>query len=178
MEQASQEAARASAIIHRVREFVRKREPDRRPTEINSLVEQTLSFMQAEAAKYNVAVKFEPAAGLPLADADRIMIEQVIVNLVKNGIEAMKDVERIRELRVATAPHEGRFVRVSVGDRGQGIPADAAEQLFEPFFTTKPEGMGLGLSVCRSIVEFHGGEIWATPEPDRGVTFSFTLPAA
>ena len=178
MEQASREATRASAIIHRVREFVRKREPDRRPTEMNSLVEQTLSFMQAEAAKYNVAVKFEPAAGLPLADADRIMVEQVVVNLIKNGIEAMKEVGWSRELRVATAPHEGRFVRVSVGDRGRGIPADVAEQLFEPFFTTKPEGMGLGLSVCSSIVEFHGGEIWATPEPDRGVTFSFTLPAA
>ena len=178
MEQASQEAARASAIIQRVREFVRKREPDRRPTEINSLVEQTLSFMRPEAEKYNVALKFEPAGAAPEVDADRIMIEQVVVNLVKNGIEAMKEIAGSRELRVATALHEGRFVRISVSDRGHGIAADAAEHLFEPFFTTKPGGMGLGLSVCRSIVEFHGGEIWATPDPDRGIAFHFTLPAA
>jgi len=177
MEQASQEAARAGAIIQRVREFVRKREPDRRPTELNSLVEQTLSFMRAEAAKHNVALKFEPAHGLPQVDADRIMIEQVIVNLVKNGIEAMKEVGWSRELRVATALDEGRFVRVSVSDRGRGIDAESAEHLFQPFFTTKPEGMGLGLSVCRSIAEFHGGEIWATPDPAGGVTFHFTLPA-
>ena len=178
MEQASQEAARAGAIIQRVREFVRKREPDRRPTEVNSLVDQTLSFMRAEAAKYNVGLKFEPAGGLPQVDADRIMIEQVIVNLIKNGIEAMKEVGWNRELRVATALDEGGFVRVSVSDRGRGIDAHAAEHLFQPFYTTKPEGMGLGLSVCRSIVEFHGGEIWATPEADRGITFHFTLPAA
>jgi signal transduction histidine kinase len=177
MEQASQEAARAGAIIQRVREFVRKREPDRRPTEVNSLVEQTLSFMRAEAAKYNVALKFEPAGGLPQVDADRIMIEQVIVNLIKNGIEAMKEVGWSRELRVATALDEGRFVRVSVSDRGRGVDAQAAEHLFQPFFTTKPEGMGLGLSVCRSIAEFHGGEIWATPDPAGGVSFHFTLPA-
>ena len=177
MEQASHEAARAGAIIQRVREFVRKREPDRRPTELNSLVEQTLSFMRTEAAKYNIAVKFEPAAALPLVDADRIMIEQVIVNLIKNGIEAMKEVGWSRELRVTTALDQSRFVRVSVSDRGCGIDADAAEHLFQPFFTTKAEGMGLGLSVCRSIAEFHGGEIWATPDPAGGITFHFTLPA-
>jgi signal transduction histidine kinase len=177
MEHASQEAARAAAIIQRVREFVRKRAPSRSPTEVNTMVENTLALMRGEAAKHDVHFEFEPADGLPRVYADRIMVEQVIMNLVKNGIEAMKDTPGgDRELRVLTRLNDASFVCISVSDRGQGIPADFADQLFQPFFTTKPEGMGLGLSICRSIVEFHGGTLWAAANPDAGSTFHFTLP--
>ena len=177
MEHASHEAARAGTIIQRVREFVRKRAPSRSPTEVNPMVEDTLALMRGEAAKHGVRLEFEPADGLPLVDADRIMVEQVIMNLVKNGIEAMKDTPGgDRELRVLTRLNDASFVRISVSDRGKGIPADFADKLFQPLFTTKREGMGLGLSICRSIVEFHGGTLWAAANPDAGSTFHFTLP--
>jgi hypothetical protein len=177
IEQVSQEAARAGTIVRRVREFVRKREPSRSPTEVNPMVEETLSLMRGEAAKHNVNLAFEPATGLPRVDADRVMVEQVIMNLLKNGIEAMSDAPgRNRELRVLTTLSDARFVRISVCDRGHGIPADFIENLFRPFFTTKREGMGLGLNICRSIVEFHDGMLWATSNPGGGSTFHFTLP--
>ena len=179
MEHASQEAARAGTIIQRVREFVRKRQPSRSAIEVNSIVEDTLALMRGEAAKHNVRLAFEPAAGIPRVDADRIMVEQVIMNLLRNGIEAMDETPGgDRELRVFIALSEARFVSVSVRDRGHGVPADSVDSLFQPFFTTKREGMGLGLSICRSIVEFHDGTLWATPNPDGGSTFHFTLPTA
>ena len=176
MEQVSQENARAGVIIQRVREFVKMREPNRAPTNVNSIVEETLSLMRSEAVKHNVAIAFEPAAGLPQVNADRVMVEQVIMNLLKNGIEAMHDTPaKQRELRVRTELNDANSVRVSVCDHGHGIPADLADNLFQPFFTTKREGMGLGLNICRSIVEFHGGTLWAMPNPDGGSTFHFTL---
>ena len=176
MEQASQEGARAGAIIQRVREFVKMREPNRVPVEVNSIVAGTLALMRSEAAKHNVAIAFEPAAGLPRVNADRVMIEQVIMNLLKNGIEAMQDSPTAqRDLRVRTDVNDANWVHISVCDRGHGIPADLADNLFQPFFTTKRDGMGLGLNICRSIVEFHGGTLWATPNPDGGSTFHFTL---
>jgi hypothetical protein len=177
MEQASQEGARAGSIIQRVREFVKMREPNRAPTDVNSIVEGTLSLMRSEAAKYNVVIAFEPAAGLPQVNADRVMVEQVIMNLLKNGIEAMHDTPaEQRELRVRAELNDANSVCISVCDRGHGIPADLVDNLFQPLFTTKREGMGLGLNICRSIVEFHGGTLWATPNPDGGSTFHFTLP--
>lgn len=179
MEQASEEATRAGAIIQRVREFVRKREPSRNLIDANAMVEDTLSLMRAEAAKRNVRLVFEPATDLPKVDADRVMVEQVIMNLVRNGIEAMDDTPAgNRELRVLTAADDPRFVRIAVRDHGHGIPGDFAKNLFQPFFTTKREGMGLGLSICRSIVEFHDGSLWASANPDSGSTFHFTLPVA
>jgi signal transduction histidine kinase len=179
MEQASQEAARAGAIIQRVREFVRKREPNRNAIDANPMVEDTLSLMRAEAAKHNVRLAFEPAIDVPQVDADRVMVEQVIMNLVRNGIEAMDDTPAgNRELRVSIAADGARFVRISVRDHGHGIPAEFTDNLFQPFFTTKRDGMGLGLSICRSIVEFHDGSLWASANPESGSTFHFTLPVA
>lgn len=177
LEQVSGEAARAATIIQRVREFVRRREPRRSPIEVNPMVQETLALVRSEAEKQGVDLAFEPAAGLPRVDADRVLVEQVLMNLLENGIEAMRDAAGgTRELRVTTALHDARLVRISVSDRGCGIPADLIEDLFRPFFTTKQEGMGLGLSVCRSIVEFHGGMLWATANPDSGSAFHFTLP--
>lgn len=179
MEQASREAARAGSIIQRVREFVRKRQPSREPTDLNSLAEGTLPLMRAEAAKRGISLVFDPGPDLPRVDADRVMVEQVIMNLLKNALEAMEGTpEPARELRVLTVPDGAEHVRVSVIDRGRGISRDLAENLFQPFFTTKREGMGLGLSICRSIVEFHGGALWATANPEGGSTFHFTLPIA
>jgi signal transduction histidine kinase len=174
MEQSSSEAARAGGIIQRVREFVRKREPSRAPTEIDPLIEGTLPLMRGEAAKRGIALVFASTPGLPRVDADRVMVEQVIINLLKNAMEAMDDGSG--ELRVTTAADQPGYVRVSVVDRGRGLPRDVAANLFQPFFTTKREGMGLGLSISRSIVEFHRGALWATPNPEGGTTFHFTLP--
>ena len=176
MEQSSGEAARAGGIIQRVREFVRKREPDRAPTDVNALVEGTLPLLQGEAAKRGIALVFEPGAGLPRADADRVMVEQVITNLVKNAIEATEAPGAGHEVRVATAAGEPGYVRVSVIDRGRGLARNFHAGLSQPFYTTKRDGMGLGLSICRSIVEFHGGALWATANPAGGATFHFTLP--
>jgi signal transduction histidine kinase len=179
MEHASEEAARAGAIIQRVREFVRKREPSRSPIDANPMVEDTLSLMRGEAAEHEIDLVFEPASDLPKVDADRVMVEQVIMNLIRNGIEAMRDTPAAnRELRVLTAMNDAQFVRISVRDCGHGISADFAQNLFQPFFTTRREGMGLGLSICRSIVEFHDGSLWASANPGGGSSFHFTLPVA
>lgn len=113
---------------------------------------------------------------LPHIVADRVQIEQVLVNLVRNGIEAMRDAAAEDRVLVVRTARDGEFIRISVIDRGRGISPEHVDQLFERFFTTKSEGMGLGLSISRSIVDAHSGRLWCEPNPDRGTTFSFTLP--
>jgi two-component system, LuxR family, sensor kinase FixL len=124
-----------------------------------------------------VAVTTRLAPGLPGARADRVQVQQVLLNLLLNACEAMsanKPAERM--LTVSTAPDGDGLLLVAMSDRGTGIPSDAVERLFEPFFTTKPHGLGLGLSICRSIIAAHGGRLWADNNPDRGATFTFALP--
>jgi two-component system sensor histidine kinase DctS len=170
------QAQRAGRIIRRVYDFVRRSAPQRAPCDINTAIEESIGLMEADARKRGVRIVTELAEGLPQLSADRVMLEQVLLNLMRNGIDAMgESAARERQLTVATARGEDA-VLVSVADRGAGITAEAAQHLFEPFFSTKPEGMGMGLNICRSIVEFHQGRLWVEPNPAGGTVFRFTLP--
>ncbi|MCA0200278.1 MAG: PAS domain S-box protein [Proteobacteria bacterium] len=177
LDKAAGQTLRAGQIIRRLRDFVEKREDNRAREDANNVMEEAiaLAFVGASDSGVTVSTKFEE--NLPQVLIDKIQIQQVVLNLVRNALEAMAGRDR-RELRLATAPEGGAFVRVSVSDTGPGLSEEVASKLFQPFVTTKSEGMGIGLSICRSIVEAHGGKMTATPNPDSGVTFSFQLPVA
>jgi len=177
MQKASKQAERAGKIIRRVRDFVKKSEPNRTAVRIDEVIEETIGFAEIEARKAGVRISVSVPPELPPAYADKIMIEQVVLNLVKNGIEAMHDTPRVdRELAVSARANGKDFIEVKVADRGHGVPVEQTEKLFVPFYTTKPEGMGMGLNICRSIIEFHHGRLWAVANPGGGTVFSFTLP--
>jgi two-component system sensor histidine kinase DctS len=176
LRKAAQQAQRAGRIIRRVHDFVRKSEPTRAPVRMNAVVEEAVGFADAEARKRRVRIQVRLAADDPRVQADPLLLQQVVLNLLRNAMDAMAATapER-REIRVATASSP-QSVTVSIADRGCGISEEVREQLFQPFFTTKPEGMGMGLNICRSILEVHHGRVWAEPNPDGGTVFSFTLP--
>jgi PAS domain S-box-containing protein len=178
MEKASSQAERAGTIIRRMRDFVNKREPNRAAVAVADVVSEAVGFAEIDARKAGVAIVREVPADLPPIYADRVMIEQVVLNLVKNAVEAMHDARDARQVTIAARLDEAGAVEVAVADRGRGFGPEQAEKLFVPFFTTKPEGMGMGLSICRSIVEFHGGRLWAQSSPGGGSVFRFTLPSA
>ncbi len=176
LEKMATQAQRAGRIIRQVHEFVKKSEPRRAPCDVNAIVEDTIGFMEADARKRQVKIRQQLAPGLPQVLADRVMLEQVLLNLLRNGMEAMLEVRATdRLLAVSTAVHDGSIM-VSVADRGCGIPTEVAAHLFEPFYSTKVEGMGMGLNICRTIIEFHKGRMWAEDNPPRGTVFRFTLP--
>ena len=177
MQKASAQAERAGKIIRRVRDFVKKSEPHRGAVGIADVIEEVIGFAEIEARKAGVHISVSFPPDLPAAYGDKIMIEQVVLNLVKNGIEAMHDTARgERELAISARANGKDFIEVKVADRGHGVLVDQTEKLFAPFYTTKPEGMGMGLNICRSIVEFHHGRLWATANSGGGTVFSFTLP--
>ncbi len=177
MEKASTQAERAGKIIRRTREFVKKSEPNRALVALAGIVEEAIGFAEIEARKASVGIRVDIPPDLPPVFADRIMIEQVVLNLVKNGIEAMQQAHTLdRELVVSACRDEAGMVEVAVADRGHGIDGETADRLFAPFYTTKQEGMGMGLNICRSIVEYHDGRLWAQPNPGGGSVFRFTLP--
>lgn len=176
MEKASAQAERAGKIIRRTREFVKKSEPVRAPVALAGIVEDAIGFADIEARKAGVILRVEIPADLPPVFADRIMIEQVVLNLVKNGIESMQKTPPDERALYLTARLDGSTVEVAVADHGCGLTDEQAERLFTPFFTTKAEGMGMGLNICRSIVEYHDGRLWAQPNPGGGSVFRFTLP--
>jgi len=168
---------RAGEIIRRLRDFVRKQDPRRLPVDINEIAKEAVAFAATEARHSAVTTRLELVDQAPPVLADGIQIQQVILNLVRNAIEAMKDgTVAKRELTVRLSLLETGMVEVAIRDTGKGLPADAFERMFDPFFTTKSTGMGIGLSISRSIIEAHGGRLWATANPDCGVTFRFTLP--
>ena len=176
LEKAGVQAQRAGQIIRSVHQFVKKREPERQLIDIANLIDGIGTLIELQARKYFVAIRTDIAPGLPQVSADRMMLEQVLLNLTRNAIEAMQDVapER-RMLRIhATLVHDQ--VNVAVSDHGHGISADVAARLFSPFFSTKAEGMGMGLSICRTAVEFHGGTLNHRDNPVGGTIFSFSLP--
>ena len=177
LEQASLQAQRAGQIIRSVHEFVKKREPQRQQIGIQALVEGIYALIELQALKFYVVLETHIAPDLPCVSADRMMLEQVLLNLTRNGIEAMQDIAPGRRLLRISATHEQGQVCVAVTDQGHGIAPEVAERLFSRFFSTKPEGMGMGLSVCRSAVEFHGGSLKHAANPDGGTIFSFSLPA-
>lgn len=168
---------RAGEVIQRVRALVNKTDDQKAPLQINDVVNEVTSLVQHELFSHRVALRLELAPALPLVLADRIQLQQVILNLVINGIEAMQPVkDRPRELVIRTRQDETSQVLVTVSDDGVGVAAENADRLFDAFFTTKSGGMGMGLSICRSIVNAHGGRLSASGNAGPGATFQFTLP--
>lgn len=176
MEKTVLQAARAGQIIRRLREFIQKGETERAQENLNKVVEEATALALVGAKELGVRPMFDFASDIEAVLIDKIQIQQVVLNLVRNAVEALTECEQ-RNLVVKTVREDGEAV-VSVRDTGPGLADVVLQNLFQPFITTKQKGMGLGLSICRSIVEAHGGRLWATPNPDRGVTFSFTLPVA
>lgn len=177
--QAHTQAEQAAAVVARIREFVRSREPRREPLILDESFARVLQCLRLDAHRQNVRVEMDIDPTLPRVLVDRIMIEQVLTNLLKNAIEAMEATPVAdREVRlIARRALDGR-VEVRVSDRGPGLGDGDEAQLFAPFFTTKANGMGVGLSICRSIVEFHEGSLYVERNPERGLSFVFTVPPA
>jgi C4-dicarboxylate-specific signal transduction histidine kinase len=168
---------RASDVIRRVRALANKADIEKMPLDVNDIVSETIPLVQRELISHQVSLRMELAPALPTILGDRVQLQQIIINVVMNGIEAMQSVtDRPRELVIRSGQHETQQVLVSVTDCGVGIPTEDVGRLFDAFFTTKPSGMGMGLSICRSIVEVHGGRLWATANVPHGSTFQFTLP--
>ena len=160
-----------------MRSFVSKREPRREPVDLNDIVREVARFVEAEAKGLKISLKLELAHRIPPIQGDTVQIEQVILNLVRNGFEAMSGTDSTqRELTMRTAPADLDAVQVSISDLGRGLSAEAVDHLFDPFFTTKPTGMGMGLSISRSIIEAHGGRLEALANAHVGMTFKFILP--
>jgi PAS domain S-box-containing protein len=178
MMRAVRNANRASEIIERIRALLQKAPPQMKPLDINEIIRAVLSLAGNELAAGGVTVQTELAADLPAVLGDRVQLQQVMLNLIMNGIEATSGItDRPRALIVRSAKHaEG--VLIQVQDSGKGLDPLQADRIFEPFFTTKPEGLGMGLSISRSIVEAHGGGLWATPGAPYGAILQFTLPKA
>ena len=171
------EGNRASEVIRRVRALANKTDIKKVPLDINHVVKEAIALVQREMDSHQVSLRMELASALPVVLADRVQLQQVVINLVINGIEAMQPVtDRPRKLVIRSRQDETRQVLVSVTDCGVGISAESADRLFKAFFTTKPNGMGMGLSICRSIVEAHGGRLSATRNEGSGATFQFVLP--
>ncbi|HTO82647.1 MAG TPA: PAS domain S-box protein [Methylomirabilota bacterium] len=170
------QAARAGEIIRHLRSFIRKGEAERRTEDLNKVVEEATALGLVGAKETGIAVRWNLSRTPLPVFIDKVQIQQVIFNLVRNSIEAMVEHPAPRDMLVATTLAEPGMAAVSVSDSGPGLAPSVQQQLFQPFITTKEKGMGLGLSICRSIVDAHGGRLQATPNPDRGVTFSFTLP--
>ncbi len=173
------EANRASEVIKRIRALAKKTPPQKANLAVNEVIDEAIGLVGGQLARQGVVLRKELAPNLPPVIGDRVQVQQVILNLIANGIEAMEEVTgRPRELSISAKSTDDGRVLISVSDCGTGIEPESADHLFEAFFTTKQEGMGLGLSISRTIVEGHQGRLWATPNTQGGATFQFTLPVA
>jgi two-component system sensor histidine kinase DctS len=179
LEQASAQAQRAGQIIRSVHEFVKKREPLRQEIALASLLDGIRALIELQARQAYVSFQTNIPADLPPVRADRVMIEQVLLNLTRNAIEAMAHIPPQRRILKVMAAYDAATAQVSVAviDQGHGIPGEVAERLFSPFFSTKAEGMGMGLNICRTAIEFHGGALTHSANPQGGTIFTFVLPA-
>jgi signal transduction histidine kinase len=179
LEQIGEEASRAAEIIRRVRVFAKKRALNFSTVSVNSLVEEAVLFTRMDIQRFHARTTLELQEHLPTVAGDPVQLEQVLLNLIRNGLEAMEQsANGNRMLRIATKLSGADAIQVDVCDGGTGIGETELEKVFEPFFSTKPEGMGMGLAISRSIVQAHGGRLWATPNDESGCTFHFTLPVS
>jgi C4-dicarboxylate-specific signal transduction histidine kinase len=175
-ERATQGATRASEVIVRIRSLINKATPEKASIYINEVIEEIAALAEGQASKNTVTLVLQLAPDLPAALGDKIQLQQVILNLIVNGIEAMNSVSGLRELRIKSRMQNDEIL-VSVHDRGIGVSQELMPRLFEPFFTTRSQGIGMGLPISRSIVESHGGKLWAESTLNQGSIFQFTLPA-
>ena len=177
LDKTSQQATRAGQIIHRLRQFIAKGETERALEDLNAVVEEAAALALIGTTGKRITVRRRFGAELPPVLIDKVQIHQVITNLLRNGIDAATEVER-REIVVSTAPAGPDALEVAVADSGPGLDPEVAARLFQPFVTTKPGGIGIGLSICRSIVDAHGGRLWSSANPDGGTIFHVRLPVA
>jgi PAS domain S-box-containing protein len=178
VERIIKEGNRASEVLRRIRALAQKANPQKAWLDLNDVIREVVALMYGEVRQQRVALRTDLAAALPPVLGDRVQLQQVILNLMINGIEAMQAVaDRPRELRIRSQRHDADTVLVAVQDAGIGLDPQQMVRLFDAFFTTKPGGMGMGLAICRTIIEAHGGRLWASPNDSPGATFQFTLPA-
>jgi C4-dicarboxylate-specific signal transduction histidine kinase len=170
------DGTRAAEIIKRIRLLFKKSTPQRELVDVNEAIREMIVLLRSEATRYDITVRVELAADLPRIMGDRVQLQQVLMNLMVNSIDAMKEVDGMRELVVKSQSAEKEEVLVSVTDTGVGLPPQLADQVFNAFFTTKPHGTGMGLRISRSIVESHGGRLWAADNSPHGASFHFALP--
>jgi PAS domain S-box-containing protein len=169
-------AKRAAEIINRIRSISKKGESKRQLADVNELIQEMIALLRNEANRYSVSIRTDLDVDLPKVMADSVQVQQVMMNLIMNSIDAMKDIDQTRELSIRSRRAENQQLMVSVSDTGVGLPLQQTSQIFDAFFTTKPHGIGMGLRISRSIVESHGGRLWATENSPRGASFHFTLP--
>jgi signal transduction histidine kinase len=169
---------RAGDVIDRIRELIKKAPPRRDRLDMNEAIREVIEVARGEAIKIGASVHTTLGKDLPLIEGDRVQLQQVVLNLLVNAVQAIGAVEDgARELFITSARVEPNGVLVAVADSGIGLTPANFEQLFTPFYSTKPGGLGMGLSICRSIIEVHGGRLWATPNQPRGSIFHFTVPS-
>ncbi len=177
VERIVRDAKRASEVIQRIRALAKRTEPQMVSLDINDVIREATLLVQREVLSHGVALRTELSPALPLVLGDRVQLQQVVINLLINGVEAMASItDRRREILIRSELHEEGQVLVAVLDSGIGIDSETAEKLFSAFFTTKRSGMGMGLSISRSIIRAHGGRLWASPNADHGAAFQFTVP--
>jgi PAS domain S-box-containing protein len=170
-----QESTRAGAVVARVRALFRKEATIRESTDLNSLIKDLVRLLRDEVIRRDTSIKLVLADDLPRADVDPVQIQQVLLNLVTNGMDAMEDSSEPHELTICSEMHAENEIRITVKDRGPGLTSEAAAQMFKPFFSTKSQGTGMGLAICRSIVESHDGRIWAEESMGGGTMLHFTI---
>jgi C4-dicarboxylate-specific signal transduction histidine kinase len=169
---------RAGEVIHRLRLLLRKDEVQYQPLAINAVVQEVLKLVRSDLASRNIVVKIDLSSRLPNVIGDRVLLQQVLLNLILNGCDAASHVGCVEQRRLCIRSlWNGDAVQVSVSDQGRGIAIDDMESIFEPFFTTKPQGLGLGLAICRTIIKAHNGQLWAANNTDCGASVNFTLPS-
>lgn len=167
---------RASEVIQRLRSLLKKGKPETKPLDINAIINETVALIATDAAVRNAVLKLELENDLPLIRGDRIQLQQVLLNLISNSFDALESRRGEREISIRTSRKSAHTIMVAVKDSGCGIPARDIPKLFTHFFTSKPDGLGMGLSISRSIIEAHGGRLNVKNNPDRGATFYFTIP--
>jgi signal transduction histidine kinase len=167
---------RTEGIISRIRLLFKKGAEQREWIDVNEVIREMIVLLRNAATQYSIPIRTQIAENLPPVMADRVQLQQVFMNLMLNGIEAMKDMHPPGELTIKSQAQNGELL-FSVSDTGVGLPTEQVDQIFNPFFTTKPDGTGMGLAISRSIIEVHGGRLWATANSGPGATFHFTLPS-